>query len=126
MLYLLLNTNDLNYAKNISKAFWLMARPSNAAVTQYYAPILQKYNATDLAMGFSNTADLKVDPTVAPSAVSALITTITSSESTALQNAITSAIGTFINPLTIMPASLGTVTKTYAELVAANWFPPTS
>lgn len=124
MLYLLLNTTDFNYAKNISKALWLIARPSNGAVTQFYAPVIQKHNGTALALGFSNIADLKVDVSVNPSAVTALMTTITGTESTALQNAITAAIGTNINPLTIMPASLGTTTQTMAQLQAANWFPP--
>jgi hypothetical protein len=124
MLYLLLNTTDLNYAKNISKALWLIARPSNGAVTQFYAPVIQKHNDTALALGFSNTSDLPVATDVNPAAVVALLTTITGSESTALQNAITAAIGTNINPLTIMPASLGTTTQTMAQLQAANWFPP--
>jgi hypothetical protein len=124
MLYLLLNTTDLNYAKNISKALWLIARPSNGAVTQFYAPIIQKHNGTALALGFSSTSDLPVATDVNPAAVVALLTTITGAESTALQNAITAAIGTNINPLTIMPASLGTITQTMAQLQAANWFPP--
>jgi hypothetical protein len=124
MLYLLLNTTDLNYAKNISKALWLIARPSNGAVTQFYAPVIQKHNGTALALGFSNTDDLPVVTDVNPAAVVALLTTITGAESTALQNAITAAIGTNINPLTIMPASLGTTTQTMAQLQAANWFPP--
>lgn len=124
MLYLLLNTTDLNYAKNISKALWLIARPSNGAVTQFYAPVIQKHNGTALALGFSNTDDLPVVTDVNPAAVVALLTTITGAESTALQNAITAAIETNINPLTIMPASLGTTTQTMAQLQAANWFPP--
>jgi hypothetical protein len=124
MLYLLLNTTDLNYAKNISKALWLIARLSNGAVTQFYAPVIQKHNGTALALGFSNTDDLPVVTDVNPAAVVALLTTITGAESTALQNAITAAIETNINPLTIMPASLGTTTQTMAQLQAANWFPP--
>ena len=124
MLYLLLNTTDLNYAKNISHALWLITRPSNGSVTQYYASVVQKYGDTPIALGFSNVADLPVALDVNPAAVAALMTTITGAESTALQAAITAAIKTFINPLTIMPPSLGTTTQTLVQLQAANWFPP--
>jgi len=131
MIYLVLTPPSVENAKAISKLFYSLSAPSSSATTQFYCSWVVHPLTHEVALAFSDMADLPVSAQINPTTiVDGIRSLITTAEATALETAIhgckniAAASGgvSMIEPINYVPASLTVSVKTYDEMLAGGWF----